>query len=607
MPPVLDPINSKVDGLAFLGLSLAQNHYYGRGEGKDGKECDNNDNDAVSEKIGNPKSYTHQTAFDLNKVIDREYDCLQSTDDSGWLVGGGEAGPPTSYKLAALDSAHVEIMRIGTYRKDWGGLDREELLKVMTSGSILIPQIKVHPTDVVANDMLPPELEIRFDMEEASHGSCRQLVNLKNGDFEAFCRGPLPTNWQLRFLHNQFFRTFEFPSRFCPGAFHSTITRKAEFRSEAHRIAYFRKCSSAVSKWRSRGPKPLNTIPRHFDARPMTPEEARVYKARKIEEEESKSMENFYKVLTKQYSTDTDFVEPTEKENEAVADLVDKLEYLAPLPPAATTAKAIVNLEVVLDETWTGDDEYEQYDECSLGETSSTCETQPSDEEGNTTTKQSTTEQQHGKVFEKYQITTKSGIKRDECNAESETTNTDTDDSSIMQTTAELTNEQQQVIIGENLTTTTPNTIEIAEAVSSKIIEAISDAATDDAQVAGSFANSSSNMNSLPTRETAPEDCHSGVWLFTDRENITHFFAPNFLPPYDTPEKRKIIFDVLREEWNEESLSWKPYGYQGSRAIANHQDEENVLEVMSNVVSTVMDGVCSPTVSHSKRLFATGN
>ena len=68
---------------------------------------------------------------------------------------------------------------------------------------------------------------------------------------------PLPINWALRFIHNQLFRYFQFPSRFCPGwcseysfssffrwikfnfmfymiilgAFHSTITRKAEFRS----------------------------------------------------------------------------------------------------------------------------------------------------------------------------------------------------------------------------------------------------------------------------------------------------------------------------------------------------------------------------------------
>ena len=90
MPPVLDPINSKVDGLAFLGLSLSRNHYYGRGEGKDGEEGKSASNDEdynkEGEKLGHPDSYTHQTAFDLNQVIDRDYEFLQATDDNGWYV-----------------------------------------------------------------------------------------------------------------------------------------------------------------------------------------------------------------------------------------------------------------------------------------------------------------------------------------------------------------------------------------------------------------------------------------------------------------------------------------------------------------------------------------
>ena len=285
------------------------------------------------------------------------------------LVGGGEAGPPTSYKLELLDSAHVEVMRIGTYRKDWGGLDREELLKVMTSGSILIPQIEVLPTDVVPNPDKPPELEIRFDMEEISPEG-KQLLNLENGDFEAFCAEPLPLNWQLRFLHNQFFKTFVFPSRFCPGPFHSTILRKADFRSDEHKAAYFQKCADALKKWRQEGPKALNTIPRHLDTHPLSVEE----------------------------------------------------------------------IETSIDES----------------------------------------------------------------------------------------------------------------------------------------------VNS-----------HSGIWLFTDRANITHFFAPNFLPPYDTPEKRKIIFDVLSEEWDEPTLSWKPCG-QGSMTKKKEADEDgNVIDMMCGALSTVMDNACS--------------
>lgn len=215
MPPVLDPSKSKVDGLAFLGLSLAR-----------------------KSQEGNAESETHQTAFDLNQVLDREYEHIFSTNDDGWLVGGGE--PSSSYKLAAKDSAHVEIMRIGTYEASWGGISQAEIIQTLQSGQILIPEMKVVPTAVVANGDSPPELEIRFDMEQ----------DQDNED-------GLPVNWQLRFVHNQLFEHFQFPSRFCPGAFHSTIVRKAEFRSKEHETAYFEKCSNVVADWRQAGPQSL--------------------------------------------------------------------------------------------------------------------------------------------------------------------------------------------------------------------------------------------------------------------------------------------------------------------------------------------------------------
>jgi hypothetical protein len=97
-------------------------------------------------------------------------------------------------------------------------------------------------------------------------------------------------------------------------------------------------------------------------------------------------------------------------------------------------------------------------------------------------------------------------------------------------------------------------------------------------------------------------ECHSGIWLFTDRENITHFFKPNFFPPYDTAEKKKIILDVLREEWDEKTLSWKPCG-QGSitkaKALKSIMDDVSPLsqlsELMNDVLSTI-NGCCTPQV-----------
>jgi hypothetical protein len=164
------------------------------------------------------------TQNDDNQRI-QQYKYIFSTNDDGWLVGGGEPGPPKSYKLAAADSAHVEIMRIGTYEKSWGGLDRQSILDTLKAGKIKIPHI-----------MDPKELQAFLaDPENAK----------------------LPVNWPLRFLQNQLFKEFSFSSRFTPGAFHSTIVRKAEFRSQEHRVEYFKMCARAIAKWKEQGPQPL--------------------------------------------------------------------------------------------------------------------------------------------------------------------------------------------------------------------------------------------------------------------------------------------------------------------------------------------------------------
>mmetsp|Transcript_55632 Transcript_55632/g.63143 ORF Transcript_55632/g.63143 Transcript_55632/m.63143 type:complete len:425 (+) Transcript_55632:296-1570(+) len=355
MPPVFDPSKSKVDGLAFLGLSLARNHSHSQSQQGQGQ--------------GHSDSVTHQTAFDLNEVLDRDYDHVFSTDDSGWLVGGGEPGAPHSYKLPAPDSAHVELMRIGTYRKEWGGMNVTDLVATLAAGTIRIPQIEVVPTAVVANHMEPPELELRFDLEDDNNNTMT--------DFDTFCTKPLPVNWALRFVHNQLFHTFVFPSRFCPGPFHSTMTRKAEFRSASHRQHYFAKCENVVQKWRAHGPRPLNTLPR-----PM------VYRGESVEQK--------------------------------VGDGI----------PLDNNPRS-------------------------------------------------------------------GGVQESEENDEPKSKSKRVDDS----------NHQKS-------STTT----------------------TDDGHY------------------------HSGIWLFTDRDTITHFFGPNFYPPYDTIEKRKIIYDVLQEEWDARSLSFVPYG-----------------------------------------------
>ena len=98
-PPFLEPSKTIIDGLAFLGLSLTQNHY-------------------PDISSSHPTSTSHQSSWNFNEIQDRDYKHIATTSDDGWLVGGGENGD--SYKLPARDSAHVEIMRIGTFDRHLG-------------------------------------------------------------------------------------------------------------------------------------------------------------------------------------------------------------------------------------------------------------------------------------------------------------------------------------------------------------------------------------------------------------------------------------------------------------------------------------------------------
>ena len=535
----------------------------------------------------------------------------------------------------------------------------------MNSGSILIPQIEVLPTDVVENPDLPPELEIRFDMEESMKGG-QQLKCLELGDFEAFCRGPLPINWQLRFLHNQFFKTFIYPSRFCPGAFHSTILRKADFRSEAHRAAYFAKCTSAINAWRRDGPKPLNTIPRHPDTRPLTPGEIKAL-------EETRDFDKFNRLLKKQNSNDTDFVPPTQEEEDAVADLVDRLAEMAPLPPVATTAKATTNLEVALDEDGTDeDDETEDVDQLSGDDNDAeVVEAQHaagpnnldslkyisvilakselkrlgwSSEAFNSIHKFTLEPEQVQRLFRPDKTGFKTEaiqeIRQHMCDyyLEEAIATSFTSRAQIMQVVPSTSlfyksRENQYIKLetvdhlhsaalktvnephlqenpkGDTLTirmvskppvpavqiTDDGNTIDDSRVGADAITENQDVALEKDLSDTEMALATQSSFNSSSTiTPTAPEDCHSGIWLFTDRANITHFFPPNFLPPYDTPEKRRIIFDVLKEEWDEVSLSWKPCGHGSMTKKPESETEKEDRGIILSSISSFLDGMCCP-------------
>ena len=80
-PPMLNSDDNSIEGLAFIGLSLSR--------------CSDD---------GHVNTITRQNQYDFNCLQDRQYKYIQSTNDDGWLVGGGES--ESSYKIPAPDSAH---------------------------------------------------------------------------------------------------------------------------------------------------------------------------------------------------------------------------------------------------------------------------------------------------------------------------------------------------------------------------------------------------------------------------------------------------------------------------------------------------------------------
>eukprot|EP01052_Picozoa_sp_SAG31_P009083 SAG31_NODE_470_length_15239_cov_19.376288_2_plen_191_part_00 len=160
-PPLLERAATRVEGLAFLGLNLSRNH----------SACE----------FSHPASVTRQKQFDFNEIQDRDYKHFVATNDDGWLCGGGESG--ASFKLPNPDSAHCEILRVGTFNEEWGGVPLERIREAMSK--IMIPHIGLTPSFVLRNGDTPPELELKFELERTA--------------------GPVESwpNWQLRFIHNQ--------------------------------------------------------------------------------------------------------------------------------------------------------------------------------------------------------------------------------------------------------------------------------------------------------------------------------------------------------------------------------------------------------------------
>ena len=129
-----------VRGLNFVGLSLSRNAW---------PEIETSNNASV----------TRQTQFDFNGIQDRAYDYLCETNDDGWLVGGGEGGD-RSYVLHNPDSAHIEVVHVGSGSSETGGMTEREIVEVMQR--ISFKPIRLKPSYVRFNSNDPPEFEVKW-------------------------------------------------------------------------------------------------------------------------------------------------------------------------------------------------------------------------------------------------------------------------------------------------------------------------------------------------------------------------------------------------------------------------------------------------------------
>jgi len=218
--------------------------------------------------LGHPGSVTRQTAFDFNELQDRDYKYVSSTDDSGWLAGGGERGDPylngvprefdhsgsiisksedsdglkvksfgAGHKIAAPDRVHIPIIQINAPSS--AAID--EIISALARGEIFIPEVSILPETLSVNTTSPPDLQVRF--------GCEKNDDTNPEDWP---------NWCLEFLHNQLYDYFApVGAQWSKRPFQITLARKVRWMTIKHMNKYFARSEQVIHSWREKGPQYL--------------------------------------------------------------------------------------------------------------------------------------------------------------------------------------------------------------------------------------------------------------------------------------------------------------------------------------------------------------
>lgn len=220
----LHPTPGDRPGLFFIGLSLSRNTGAGAPT--------NTPLAPAGTAVGGPnlRSVTRQTQFDFDKIQDRAYARVAETNDDGWLVGGGEADGNAALggKLPAPDSAHVELLHVGTADALRGGLSLREVDRILTDrvAGTFAP-LRVKPTAAALNGDDPPEWELNFSAKD---------------------------NPGLVALQAQLAGLFQNRLRELPDHLHMSVARKVRFRSAGGEAAFKARAGVEVARWRARYP-----------------------------------------------------------------------------------------------------------------------------------------------------------------------------------------------------------------------------------------------------------------------------------------------------------------------------------------------------------------
>lgn len=195
--------------------------------------------------IGHAGTVTRQTEYDFNELQDRDYKYVSSTDERGWLAGGGERRDPhvkpseleigdgDSHKVAAPDTVHIPIIEINTV----SAAAVNEIVAALARGEIFIPHMSILPESLTVKGKSPPDLVVSF--------GCEKNDDANPEDW---------SNWCLEFLHNQLYEYFApLGAQWSKRPFQITLARNVKWKTIKHMNKYFARSENVINSWREKG------------------------------------------------------------------------------------------------------------------------------------------------------------------------------------------------------------------------------------------------------------------------------------------------------------------------------------------------------------------